>query len=243
MRREIFYPRLAATHSSRPVSGIRKGPTGDPRCHFRAAPERRSPGPPTSTRRPSSPRSTSWQPGRPHMTPISVCCVCRMSTGRAVADEFVHRNSCSLCALGARSTHVEVYEDGRIVRDFVSHRRRRRGAVRCDERPRLNPAASTSGRVFRQPSMSWLKGSPPSAVPPNRSSCRNSATVTYVPRVHIEPAKKRARLAPRWSLDYGLHALLGWIGQQAELACRAKRSPTYGSRPGEVGDLAPGRQR
>ena len=52
-------------------------------ARFRAAPAERSPGPPTSTPRPSSPKSTSWPPGPPPMTPISACCVYRMSTGRA----------------------------------------------------------------------------------------------------------------------------------------------------------------
>ena len=80
---EIFYPQ-PRSHAQL-LAGIwdPQGPTGEPRCRFRAAPAERSPGRRTSTPRPSSPRSTSWRPGRPPTTPISACCGCRMSTGRA----------------------------------------------------------------------------------------------------------------------------------------------------------------
>ena len=93
---------------------------------------------------------------------------------------------------------LEVYEDGRIMRDFVYIEDVVEALFAAIDglSPRGNHAASTSGRVSRQPSMSWLKRSPPSAMPRNRSSWQNSATATYVPRrCDIEPAKKRAGLA------------------------------------------------
>ena len=37
-------------------------------------------------------------------------------------------------------------------------------------------------------------------------------------RCDIEPAKSELDWRPRWSLEDGLLALLGWIGEQAELA-------------------------
>jgi acyl carrier protein len=53
------------------------------RCRFRAAHAGPIPGLPTFAPRPSSRRSTRWRPRQPRMTPISVCCSCRMSKGRA----------------------------------------------------------------------------------------------------------------------------------------------------------------
>jgi dTDP-L-rhamnose 4-epimerase len=37
-------------------------------------------------------------------------------------------------------------------------------------------------------------------------------------RCDIEPAKSELDWRPRWPLEDGLLALLGWIGEQAELA-------------------------
>ena len=78
---------------------------------------------------------------------------------------------------------LDVYEDGRIVRDFVFIEDVVEALFAAIEGPAAaNTLPSTSGRVSRQPSMSWLKRSPPSVVPRNRSSWGNSATETFVPR-------------------------------------------------------------
>ena len=52
--------------------------------------------------------------GRPPMTPVSVCCVCRMSTGGPVADQYVHRNIHPLRAIGARATPAGGLRNGRM---------------------------------------------------------------------------------------------------------------------------------
>ena len=77
---------------------------------------------------------------------------------------------------------LEVYEDGRIVRDFVYIDDVVEALFAAIDDLRRSRAVSTSGRVSRQPSTSWLERSPPSVMPRNRSSWRNSATVTCAPQ-------------------------------------------------------------
>ena len=113
----------AAMLSSWPVSGIRKGPRGDSAIPLPRAvlAEQESLGRPTFTPRPNSPRSTSWPLGQPqHDTRLRS--VLRLQNvygpGQSLTNSYT-----GIVALFARLAReqrtLEVYEDGRIVRDFV----------------------------------------------------------------------------------------------------------------------------
>lgn len=82
---EVFYPQPRSHAQLVAGRWDPQGPAGEQAVPLpsRAEPTAPSPGPPTSTRRPSSPRSTCWPPGPPRTTPTSACCACRTSTAPA----------------------------------------------------------------------------------------------------------------------------------------------------------------
>ena len=136
---------------------------------FRAVPPERSPGPPTSTPRPNWPQEhilAAWAAA--HDTHLSVLRLQNVyGPGQSLTNSYT--GIVALFARLAREQHpLEVYEDGRIVRDFVSIDDvvealfAAIGGI-C----RSNHAASTSGQVPQQPFTSWPKRLPPSAMPPN----------------------------------------------------------------------------
>jgi dTDP-L-rhamnose 4-epimerase len=112
---------------------------------------------------------------------------------------------------------LEVYEDGRIVRDFVyiddvidalfAAVEQPAAELRCVDIGSGNP--TTIHELAQR--ISAVCGAPePVVVSKFRDGDVRAASCD------IEPAKEALHWYPKWSLDDGLHELLQWIGQQPE---------------------------
>jgi dTDP-L-rhamnose 4-epimerase len=114
---------------------------------------------------------------------------------------------------------LDVYEDGRILRDFVFIEDVVEALFAALEGPAaqtrcldIGSGIPTTIHELAQ-KIAAICGAPePVVVPKFRDGDVRAA------RCDIEPAKSELDWRPRWSLEDGLLALLGWIGEQAELA-------------------------
>lgn len=124
--------------------------------------------------------------------------------------------------LAREQRSLEVYEDGRIVRDFVyiddvidalfASVAQPAAEPRCVDIGSGNP--TTIHELAQR--ISAVCGAPePVVVSKFRDGDVRAASCD------IEPAKEALHWSPKWSLDDGLHELLEWIGQQAESASTA----------------------
>lgn len=125
----------------------------------------------------------------------------------------------ALFARLARERHtLEVYEDGRIVRDFVYIDDVVDALFAAVERPAVEPrcldigsgTATTIHELAR--TIAVICDAPePTVVSKFRDGDVRAASCD------IEPAKKALDWRPRWVLEEGLRDLLDWIGEQPEL--------------------------
>ncbi len=132
----------------------------------------------------------------------------------------------ALFARLARQQHpLEVYEDGRIVRDFVFIEDvvDAMVAAHC-EGLRLGRAAldmgegiATTIHELARKITAICDAPEPIVVPKFRDGDVRAASC------NIESAKKTLHWHPKWALEDGLRALLGWSRRAARIACRAKR--------------------
>jgi dTDP-L-rhamnose 4-epimerase len=113
---------------------------------------------------------------------------------------------------------LEVYEDGRIVRDFVFIDDVVDAMTAAVQRPATEPRCLDigSGTATTIHELAYkiavICGAPePVVVPKFRDGDVRAASCT------IEPAKNKLRWRPKWALEDGLRALLEWIGGQSEL--------------------------
>jgi dTDP-L-rhamnose 4-epimerase len=113
---------------------------------------------------------------------------------------------------------LEVYEDGRIVRDFVFIDDVVDAVIAAVHRPATEPRcldigsgiATTIHELARQ--IATICGAPePTVVPKFRDGDVRAASC------NIEPAQNQLRWRPKRALEDGLYALLEWIGEQLEL--------------------------
>ena len=112
---------------------------------------------------------------------------------------------------------LEVYEDGRIVRDFVYIDDVVDALFATVQRPATEPRcldigsgnATTIGELARK--IATICDAPePMVVPKFRDGDVRAASCD------IQPAKNELGWHPKWTLDSGLQALLEWIGDQSE---------------------------
>jgi dTDP-L-rhamnose 4-epimerase len=114
----------------------------------------------------------------------------------------------------------EVYEDGRIVRDFVfiddvvdavtATVQTPATEARCLD---IGSGTSTTIHELARKIGALCNAPEPIVVPKFRDGDVRAASCTN------EPAKKELDWRPKWALDDGLHALLEWIDRQFELGC------------------------
>ncbi|UXA04212.1 NAD-dependent epimerase/dehydratase family protein [Mycobacterium sp. SMC-2] len=141
----------------------------------------------------------------------------------------------ALFARLAREGHpLEVYEDGRIVRDFVYIDDVVDALFSAVQRPATQPRCLDigSGRPTTihelAQKVATMCGAPePVVVPKFRDGDVRAASCD------IEPAEEELDWRPKWALDEGLHALLGWIGEQDSLSATSDSTLPAGSAVGE----------
>jgi dTDP-L-rhamnose 4-epimerase len=130
---------------------------------------------------------------------------------------------------------LDVYEDGRIVRDFVYIDDVVEALFSAIEKPAVQPRCvdigsgipTTIHELAKQ--IAAICDAPePIVVAKFRDGDVRAA------RCDIEPATKELDWRPKWSLDEGLRALLDWIGEQDELRFES-RDPAAWDSPLEVG--------
>ncbi len=121
--------------------------------------------------------------------------------------------------LAREKCQLEVYEDGRILRDFVFIDDVVDALFAAVERPAAQPCCLDIGsgipttiHELAQQIAAICDAPEPIVVPKFRDGDVRAA------RCDIEPAKKELGWRPRWTLQEGLRALLDWIGEQPELA-------------------------
>ena len=123
--------------------------------------------------------------------------------------------------LAREQRRLEVYEDGRIVRDFVYIDDVVEALFAAIEKPAAQPRcldigsgiATTIHELARK--IAAICDAPePTVVAKFRDGDVRAA------RCDIEPAKNELDWRPKWALEDGLRALLDWIGGQPELPVR-----------------------
>src|SRR5271156_6763798 len=112
----------------------------------------------------------------------------------------------------------EVYEDGRIVRDFVFIDDVADAVFAAVQRPATEPRCLDIGSGIATTihelacTIAALCQAPEPIVVPK---FRDGDVRAYA-SCNIEPAKNQLHWRPKWALEDGLHALLEWIGGQPE---------------------------
>jgi dTDP-L-rhamnose 4-epimerase len=119
---------------------------------------------------------------------------------------------------------LEVYEDGKIVRDFVFIDDVVDALFATLQMPATQPrcldigsgVATTIHQLARE--VAAICHAPePAVVPKFRDGDVRAASCT------VEPATNALDWRPKWSLNDGLHSLLNWIGEQPELPSHSYR--------------------
>jgi dTDP-L-rhamnose 4-epimerase len=120
--------------------------------------------------------------------------------------------------LARKQCTLEVYEDGRILRDFVYIEDVVEALFAAIKDPATKPRCldigsgipTTIHELARK--IATICGAPePIIVAKFRDGDVRAA------RCDVEPATKELDWRPQWTLEDGLRALLGWIGEQSEL--------------------------
>lgn len=113
---------------------------------------------------------------------------------------------------------LEVYEDGRIVRDFVFIDDVVDALLRTVQMPAnqlrcldIGSGVATTIHDLARKIAIICDAPEPTVVPKFRDGDVRAASCT------IEPATDTLRWRPKWALDDGLPSLLGWIAEQPEL--------------------------
>jgi dTDP-L-rhamnose 4-epimerase len=121
--------------------------------------------------------------------------------------------------LARQQRRLEVYEDGRILRDFVYIEDVVEALFAAVQAPAVEPRCVDIGSgvptTIHQlaDKIAAVSGAPePTVVQKFRDGDVRAASCD------IEPAKSMLRWCPKWMLEDGLQALLDWIGGQPELS-------------------------
>lgn len=212
----IFYPRPRSHAQLEAGVWDPQGPTGDPATPIPSCASRTEPRPTNiyaATKLAQEHILAAWAAA--HDTNLSVLRLQNVyGPGQSLTNSYT--GIVALFARLAREHHaLEVYEDGRIVRDFV---------YIDDVVQALSSAIATPAATSRY--LDIGSGAPTTV----HELARKVATICGAPdpvivakfrdgdvraaRCDIEPAITELAWRPKWSLDAGLPALLDWIAEQ-----------------------------
>ncbi|MBV8182031.1 MAG: SDR family oxidoreductase [Mycobacterium sp.] len=217
--KEVFYPR-PRSHAQL-LAGIwdPRGPTGEPAVPLPSCAGHTEPRPTNiyaATKLAQEHMLAAWAAA--HDTNLSVLRLQNVyGPGQSLTNPYT-----GIVALFARLAREqrpsEVYEDGRIVRDFVFIDDVVDAVTAAVQRPATEPRcldigsgiATTIHELARK--IAAICDAPePIVVPKFRDGDVRAISCT------IEPAKNTLHWRPKWGLGDGLHALLEWIGGRPEL--------------------------
>ncbi|MGO9152566.1 NAD-dependent epimerase/dehydratase family protein [Mycobacterium sp.] len=216
---QTFYPR-PRSHTQL-VAGIwdPRGPTGEPAVPLTSCSGRTEPRPTNiyaATKLAQEHMLAAWTAA--HDANLSVLRLQNVyGPGQSLTNSYT-----GIVALFARlarqQRRLEVYEDGRIVRDFIFIDDVVEALFAAIEEPAAEPrcldigsgSATTIHELARK--IAAVCDAPePTVVPKFRDGDVRAASC------NIEPAKNKLHWGPKWALEDGLHALLEWISRQPEL--------------------------
>jgi dTDP-L-rhamnose 4-epimerase len=216
---EVFYPRPRG--HAQLLAGIwdPAGPTGEPAVPLPSCAGRTEPRPTNiyaATKLAQEHMLAAWTAA--HDSNLSVLRLQNVY-GRGQSLTNPYTGIVTLFARLAREqSPLEVYEDGRIVRDFVFIDDVVDAVTAAVQTPAAEPrcldigsgTATTIHELARK--LATICDAPePTVVPKFRDGDVRAASCD------IEPAKSKLHWCPKWALEDGLHALLEWIGEQPEL--------------------------
>jgi dTDP-L-rhamnose 4-epimerase len=216
---KVFYPRPRG--HAQLLAGIwdPKGPNGEPAVSLPSCAGRTEPRPTNiyaATKLAQEHMLAAWTAA--HDSNLSVLRLQNVyGHGQSLTNPYT-----GIVALFARLARerrsLEVYEDGRIVRDFVFVDDVVDAVNAAVQRPATEPRcldigsgiATTIHELARK--LAAICHAPePTVVPKFRDGDVRAASC------NIEPAKNKLHWRPKWTLEEGLRALLEWIGEQPEL--------------------------
>jgi dTDP-L-rhamnose 4-epimerase len=214
----IFYPQ-PRSHAQL-LAGIwdPQGPTGDPAVPLPSCASRTEPRPTSiyaATKLAQEHMLAAWTAA--HDTDLSVLRLQNVyGPGQSLTNAYT-----GIVALFARLAReqrsLEVFEDGRIVRDFVYIDDIVEALFAAIERPAVEPrcvdigsGVPTTIHELAQTIAAICHAPEPIVVAKFRDGDVRAA------RCDIAPAKDELDWRPKWALEDGLRALLDWIGEQAE---------------------------
>ncbi|WP_326549096.1 NAD-dependent epimerase/dehydratase family protein [Mycolicibacterium sp. ND9-15] len=217
---EVFYPR-PRSHAQL-LAGLWNphGPTGTPAVPLPSCAGRTEPRPTNiyaATKLAQEHMFAAWTAA--HDTKLSVLRLQNVyGPGQSLTNAYT-----GIVALFARlaceQSPLEVYEDGRIVRDFVyiddvadamlTAVQKPASELRC-----LDIGSGMATTIYELAcKISAICDAPePNVVPKFRDGDVRAASCD------IEPAKDQLRWSPKWALEDGLHALLKWIAEQSQMS-------------------------
>jgi dTDP-L-rhamnose 4-epimerase len=230
---QIFYPR-PRSHAQL-VAGIwdPQGPTGEsavplPSCAGRTEPR------PTNvyaaTKLAQEHMLAAWTAA--HDANLSVLRLQNVyGPGQSLTNSYT-----GIVALFARLAReqrpLEVYEDGRVVRDFVFIDDVVDAVSATVQRPATEPRCLDIGsgiaitiHQLAKKIAAICDAPEPTVVPKFRDGDVRAASC------NIEPATNELHWRPKWALNDGLHALLEWIDKQPELPSTASDHTLASDRP------------
>lgn len=215
----VFYPR-PRSHAQL-LSGIwdPEGPAGEPAVALPSCAGQTEPRPTSiyaATKLAQEHVLAAWAAG--HDTNLSVLRLQNVyGPGQSLTNPYTGVVAL-FAGLGRAKRPAEVYEDGRIVRDFVFIDDVIDAVTAAVHRPATGPRcldigsgiATTIHELACQ--IAAICDAPePAVVPKFRDGDVRAASCT------IEAAKDELDWRPKWGIEDGLHALLEWIGAQPEL--------------------------
>ena len=215
---QIFYPR-PRSHAQL-LAGIwdPQGPTGDPAVPLPSCASRTEPRPTNvyaATKLAQEHLLAAWTAA--HDTNVSVLRLQNVyGPGQSLTNSYT-----GIVALFARlaleQRQLEIYEDGRILRDFVYIDDVVEALFAAIEGPAARPrcldigaGVPTTIHEVAQQIATFCDAPEPVVVAKFRDGDVRAA------RCDIEPATSELDWRPKWSLEAGLRALLDWIGEQPE---------------------------
>ena len=212
----IFYPKPRSHAQLLAGSWDPQGPTGDAAVPLASCASRTEPRPTNiyaATKLAQEHILAAWAAA--HDTNLSVLRLQNVSgPGQSLTNSYT--GIVALFARLAREQHaLEVYEDGRIVRDFVYIDDVAQALFAAIEDPATQPRCLDVGSgipttIHELAQMiSTVCGAPePVVVAKFRDGDVRAA------RCDVEPTMTELDWRPKWSLEDGLRALLDWIGEQ-----------------------------
>jgi dTDP-L-rhamnose 4-epimerase len=224
---QTFYPR-PRSHAQL-VAGIwdPQGPTGEPAVPLPSRADRTEPRPTNiyaATKLAQEHMLTAWTAA--HDASLSVLRLQNVyGPGQSLTNSYT-----GIVALFARLARqrrpLEVYEDGRIVRDFVYIDSVVDALFATVQRPATQPRCldigsgnATTIHELAQKIAAICEAPEPIIVPKFRDGDVRAASCD------TELAKNELNWHPKWTLDDGLHALLEWIGGQPESSFQPNDHP------------------